>query len=54
MDRGVWWATVHGAAKVRHNLVTKLPPTTTDSLNIQISNSAYCYTFFGYKQLIAL
>ena len=24
MDRGVWWATVHGVAKdIRHNLVTK-------------------------------
>ena len=23
MDRGAWQATVHGAAKVRHNLVTK-------------------------------
>ena len=26
MDRGVWWATVHGAAKVEHDLVTKPPP----------------------------
>ena len=23
MDRGVWQATVHGVARVRHNLVTK-------------------------------
>ena len=23
MDRGAWWATVHGVAKVRHDLVTK-------------------------------
>ena len=23
MDRGAWWATVHGAARVRHDLVTK-------------------------------
>ena len=23
MDRGAWWATAHGVAKVRHNLVTK-------------------------------
>ena len=23
MDRGAWRATVHGAARVRHNLVTK-------------------------------
>ena len=26
MDRGAWWATVHGVARVRHNLVTKSPP----------------------------
>ena len=24
MDRGVWWATVHGEARVRHKLATKL------------------------------
>ena len=23
MDRGVWWATVHGITKVRYNLATK-------------------------------
>ena len=26
MDRGAWWARVHGIARVGHNLVTKLPP----------------------------
>ena len=26
MDRGAWWATVSGVARVRHNLVTKPPP----------------------------
>ena len=26
MDKGVWWATVHGVARVGHNLVTKPPP----------------------------
>ena len=25
MDRGAWWATVHGVTRVRHNLATKLP-----------------------------
>ena len=24
MDRGVWWATVHGVTRVGHNLVTKV------------------------------
>ena len=26
MDRGAWWATVHGIAKVGHDLATKSPP----------------------------
>ena len=26
MDRGAWQATVHGAARVRHDLETKPPP----------------------------
>ena len=26
MDRGGWWATVHGVTKVGHDLVTKRPP----------------------------
>ena len=28
MDRGAWWATVHGAARVGHDLANK-PPTIT-------------------------
>ena len=26
MDRGAWQVTVHGVARVRHDLVTKPPP----------------------------
>ena len=26
MDRGGWWATVHGVQRVRHDLATKSPP----------------------------
>ena len=26
MDRGSWWATVHGIARVGHDLATKPPP----------------------------
>ena len=26
MDRGAWWATVHGITRVGHDLVTKPPP----------------------------
>ena len=33
MDRAVWWATlaipVHGIARARHDLATKLPPSNT-------------------------
>ena len=29
MDRGAWWATVHGVTRVRHNLVTKPSPPLT-------------------------
>ena len=25
-DRGAWWTTIHGVARVRRNLVTKQPP----------------------------
>ena len=25
MDRGVWWAAVHGIARIRHNLATNPP-----------------------------
>ena len=26
VDREAWWATIHGVTRVRHDLVTKLPP----------------------------
>ena len=26
MDRGAWWATVHGVLRVGHDLMTKPPP----------------------------
>ena len=26
MDRGAWWATAHGVARVGHDLATKPPP----------------------------
>ena len=26
MDRGAWWTTVHGVARVGHDLATKTPP----------------------------
>ena len=30
MDRGAWWATVHGVARIGHDLVTKPPPSRDD------------------------
>ena len=37
MDREAWWATVHGFARVRHNLRTKLsPPHTSDLIVRQV------------------
>ena len=35
MDRGTWWATVHGVARVRLDLETKPPP----------------HTYYGYASL---
>ena len=32
MDRGAWQATVHGVVRVRHDLVTKLPPPPRQSM----------------------
>jgi len=32
MDRGAWWATVHGVVRVRHDLATKPPPTVVKNL----------------------
>ena len=26
MDKGAWWATVHGVTRVRHDLATERPP----------------------------
>ena len=37
MDRGAWKATVHGVARVGHNLVTKLPPPCNCSLQWALS-----------------
>ena len=36
MDRGAWWATVHGVATVGHNLMTKLPTTKMCSFQLKI------------------
>ena len=33
MDRGVWQATVHGVARVGHDLATKPPPPLLDDVS---------------------
>ena len=37
MDQGVWLATVHGVARVRHDLATKPPPPLNLVLETQVS-----------------
>ena len=40
MDRGAWQATVHGIARVRHDLVTKpLPPTVFILMKLRIPDN---------------
>ena len=34
MDRGAWWATVHGVTRVRHDLATKPSPYARHSIHI--------------------
>ena len=35
MDRGAWWATVHGVTRVRHDLVTRPPPPTLNCAKLE-------------------
>ena len=37
MDRGAWWATIHGVARVRHDLATK-PKKDYDKINLASSH----------------
>ena len=34
MDQGAWWATVHGVARIRHDLATKPLPCMASVLTI--------------------
>ena len=36
MDRGAWWATVHGVARVGHDLATKPPPPPPNKSELKI------------------
>ena len=44
MDREAWQATVHGVKRVRHNLVTKLPPPPrTAAASVSIPRAGHCH-----------
>ena len=42
MDRGAWWATVHGVTRVRHNVVTKPPPMIYYHCALCITGHVHC------------
>ena len=46
MDRGARQATVHGVARVRHNLTTKPPPPFVES-EYQVVLYTYTHTYLG-------
>ena len=43
MDRGAWWATVHGVARVQHNLVTKQPSQSINTFRTQLDSTSNIY-----------
>ena len=51
MDRGAWQATVHGVTRVRHDLVTKPPPTQTGNGSIGATGTSF---FFFLQDLSSL
>ena len=46
MDRGAWWPTVHGVARVRHNLATKPPPPHLIDFHLIEMRSCTLFDFF--------
>ena len=50
-DRGAWQATAHGVTRVRHNLVTKTPPSLgyKDSAHVSFLKK---FSFFLFQQVI--
>ena len=41
MDRGAWWATVHGVTSIGHDLVTTPPPTMERKINSIFCNNIW-------------
>ena len=52
MDRGAWCATVHGVARVRHDLVTKPPPPPLGRIRIFRSNTKQVTGWFPLLKVI--
>ena len=42
MGRRGWWATVHGVARVRHNMVTK-PPPSYNSMHLDMQAKTFSF-----------
>ena len=50
IDRGAWWATVHGVIRVRHDLVTKPPPPVFLPREFHGQKSLAGYNPWGHKE----
>ena len=53
MDRGAWWATVHGVTRGGHNLVTKSPPPLSNMLAWSLIYHIYNLSFFSSVQSLS-
>ena len=53
MDRGAWWATVHGVTRVRHDLATKPSPYARHSIHISGIDLAPNFIFNIYVCMCA-
>ena len=51
MNRGAWWATVHGVTGVRHNLATKPPPRLLCRFKLQPSPLIKSFQRFVYPPI---
>ena len=52
MDRGAWWATVHGVARTGHRLATKPPPYPSSSQRHEIMlRFCFCSCFEYFSPL---
>ena len=47
MDRGAWWATVHGIARLGHDWVTKPPPVIRNAAHVSLSLCPFAHLPWG-------